>query len=115
MPLLPLVAGGAEDEPGEQRPADDERRDERPRGDRSDEAAAEPVRVRASMTLPLCKVARVSLGRDRAYPRRVIPVTSHARPRALQYKATMTRTRACCSVALCVSARSAVARPSCAE
>ena len=34
------------------------------------------------------------------YPRRVIPVTSHARPRALQYKATMTRTKARCSAAL---------------
>jgi hypothetical protein len=49
------------------------------------------------------------------YPRRVIPVTTHARPRALQYKATMTRTRACCSAALWVSARSATARPSCTE
>jgi hypothetical protein len=49
------------------------------------------------------------------YPRRVIPVTSHARPRALQYKATMTRTKARCSAALWVFARSATARPSCTE
>ena len=47
------------------------------------------------------------------YTRRVIPVTSHVRPRALQYKTTMTRTRACCSAVLWVSARSATARPSC--
>ncbi len=50
-----------------------------------------------------------------SYPRRVIPVTTHARPRALQYKATMTRTKACCNVALRASARSATARPSCTE
>jgi len=49
------------------------------------------------------------------YPRRVIPVTTHARPRALQYKATMTRTKARCSAALWVFARSATARPSCTE
>src|SRR5689334_18391363 len=49
------------------------------------------------------------------YPRRLIPVTTHARPRALQYKATMTRTKARCSAALWVFARSATARPSCTE
>jgi hypothetical protein len=49
------------------------------------------------------------------YPRRVIPVTSHARPRALQYKATMTRTKACCSAPLSMFARSATATPSCTE
>lgn len=54
-------------------------------------------------------------GRGSSYTRRVIPVTTHARPRALQYKATMTRTKACCNVALWVSARSAAARPSCTE
>src|ERR1039457_5631314 len=47
--------------------------------------------------------------------RRVIPVTSHARPRALQYKATMTRTKARCSAALWVFARSATAKTSCTE
>jgi hypothetical protein len=49
------------------------------------------------------------------YPRRVIPVTTHARPRALQYKATMTSIKACCSAALRVFARSATARTSCTE
>ena len=49
------------------------------------------------------------------YPRRVIPVITHARPRALQYKATMTRTKACCSAALWLFARRATARPSCTE
>ena len=49
------------------------------------------------------------------YPRRDIPVTTHARPRALQYKATITRTKARCSAALWVFARSATARPSCTE
>src|SRR5215472_11881614 len=48
-------------------------------------------------------------------PRLLIPVTTHARPRALQYKATMTRTRACCSGAFLAFARSATARPSCSE
>jgi DNA-directed RNA polymerase specialized sigma24 family protein len=47
--------------------------------------------------------------------RRMIPVTTHARPRALQYKATMTRTNARCSAAFWVFARSATARPSCTE
>jgi len=47
--------------------------------------------------------------------RRVIPATTHARPRALQYKATRMRTRACCSAPLRLSVRSATARPSCAE
>jgi len=47
------------------------------------------------------------------YSRRDIPVTTHARPRALQYKATMTRTKACCSAPLWVFARRATASPSC--
>jgi hypothetical protein len=47
--------------------------------------------------------------------RRVIPVTTHARPSALQYIATMTRTKARCSAVLCVFATTAAARPSCTE
>ena len=56
--------------------------------------------------LPVCskRTALIEL----PYPRRVIPVTSHARPRALQYKATMTRTKACCSAALRVAAHSGI-------
>jgi len=50
-----------------------------------------------------------------SYPRRDMPVTTQARPRALQYKAAMTRTKPRCSAALLVSARSAAARPSCNE
>jgi hypothetical protein len=50
-----------------------------------------------------------------AYPRRVMPVTTHARPRALQNKPTMMRTKACCSPALWVFTRSAAATPSCTE
>ena len=42
-------------------------------------------------------------------------MTTHARPRALPYKATMTRTKARCSAALWVFAKSATARPSCTE
>ena len=52
---------------------------------------------------------------SRPYPRRVIPVTTHARPRALQYKATRTRTNACCSAAFRVLARTAAARPNCTK
>jgi len=58
------------------------------------------------------RVRKVTPGSLSSYLRRVIPVTSQARPRALQYSATRTRTRACCSPALLVLASSAAARTS---
>jgi hypothetical protein len=73
-------------------------------------------RARAFVPPLAGSAGRLPQGAEAAfYPRRVIPVTSHARARALQYKATMTRTKACCRAALREFARTATATPSCSE